>query len=88
MPAPKKRNPELSPQYLLDRLDFQLYTAYAIVKRLKTSLEPDSADFNFNIPAEMHELQRRMKTVDWRLRQLASLPRKAWKRQGGRHHSI
>jgi hypothetical protein len=75
MPAHRNREPTLTPKYLLDRLDYQLYSASAALKRLKIAFGADSQDFKIDAQKEIRELERRFQTLRRHLRQLAALPK-------------
>jgi hypothetical protein len=75
MPARRNRKPTLTPEYLLDRLDYQLYAASAAVKRLKIAFGSDSQDFKIDAQKESIQLERRFQILRRRLKQFAALPK-------------
>lgn len=85
MSKPQRRKAAITPKYLLDRLDFQLYTAAAGVRRLKTSLDASRQDFGTDRVLELRELNRRVLVIRRRLRALCALPQTAWRAE--RHNS-
>ena len=73
MPARRKTKAKLTPKYLLDRLDYQLYAASAAVKRLNIAFGADSQDFKIDVQKEITALERRFQTLRRHLKQLARL---------------
>jgi hypothetical protein len=75
MPVRRNRKPTPTPEYMLDRLDYQLYAAWAAVKRLKIAFGSDSRDFKVDPQKEIRQLERRFQTLRRHLKQFAALPK-------------
>jgi hypothetical protein len=80
MPGRQRRKPEITPQWFLDRIDYQLYAATYRLRRLKKSFEPDAEEFQVNVEHELRELGRRVHIALKCIKQLEIVPMADWKR--------